>query len=56
MMDKFIIHSNNKEKSNEGSKQIETNTQKWKNKEATGQELNKKVRENFDPNWLRIYP
>ena len=48
-MDKFVIrktNSDNNEKSNE----------KRKNKETTGQESNRKVREDFDPNWLRMYP
>jgi hypothetical protein len=47
-MDKFVIRTitSSNEKSNE----------KRKNTETAKQEQNKKIREDFDPNWLRIYP
>ena len=47
-MDIFVIRKVNSEN--------KESTQKRKNKETTGQELNKKVREDFDPNWSRVYP
>ena len=57
-MDKFVIRTKSSENNGESATGAGCSggaaTQKRKNQ--SGQELNKKIREDFDSNWLRIYP